>query len=235
MKRAIIKAMILILVLVLAGCEAETPPSNTKKTGPMVCLGDSLTAGYGASKPSEVDKSNSYPAFLEKKVTLNVINAGISGDTASGGLARVDKDVLANDPQVVIILLGANDFLKFKPATVSETKINLQAIIDKVKSEDRKIYLASFIGDAAWETSYLQTFPAIITPDIIALLASYKKIYAELWSENPSLGQISNIWKGIGKDQMSDPIHPNAEGYGIMADNIFSVIKPYFTENNLLK
>jgi acyl-CoA thioesterase I len=243
MKRAIVKAIILILVLVLAGCEVATPPLNTppsntqpsnpQKTGPIVCLGDSLTEGYGASKPSKVDKSNSYPVFLEKKVTIKVINAGITGDTAGDGLARVDKDVLANDPQAVIILLGANNFLKMKPA--SEAKISLQAIINKVKSEDRKIYLASFIGDADWEASYIETFPIIITPSIIALLADYKIIYAELWSENPSLVQISNIWKGIGKNQMSDPIHPNAEGYGIMAENIFSVMKPYLAENNLLK
>ena len=232
MKRAIAKAIILILVLVLAGCEAAAPPSKTQKTGPVVCLGDSLTEGYGASKPSEIDKSNSYPAFLEKKVKINVINAGISGDTSSGGFDRVDTDVLANDPQVVVILLGANDFLKLKPA--SETKRNLQAIINKVKSKDRKIYLASFIGDAAWEDSYLEIFP-IMPPGIIALLDDYKKIYAELWSENPGLGQISNIWKGIGINQMSDLIHPNAEGYSIMADNIFSAIKPYFVENNLLK
>ena len=234
MKRAMAKAIILILlVLVLAGCEeSTTSPSDTQKTGPIVCLGDSLTEGYGASKPSEIDKSNSYPAFLQKKVNINVINAGISGDTAGGGLARVDTDVLADDPQVVIILLGANDFLKLRPA--SETKKNLQAIINKVKSKDRKIYLASFIGDAAWEDSYLEIFP-IMPPGIIAFLEGYKKIYTELWSENPDLGQIPNIWKGIEKKQMSDLIHPNAEGYGIMADNIFSVMKPYLTENNLLK
>jgi acyl-CoA thioesterase I len=235
MKRTIIKATILILVLVLVGCEAAIPPPFIiKKTGPVVCLGDSLTEGYGASKPYKIDKSNSYPAFLEKKVTIKIINSGITGDTASGGLARVDTDVLAYDPQVVIISLGANDFLPPSLRPASETKKDLQAIINKVKSEDRKIYLASFIGDAAWEASYLETFP-IIPPDLIALLADYKKIYAELWSENPGLGQIPNIWKGIGKNQMSDPIHPNAEGYGIMADNIFSVMKPYFAENNLLK
>jgi len=234
MKRAIAKAIILILVLLLVGCEAATPPLNTQKTGPIVCLGDSLTEGYGASKPSEVDKSNSYPAFLEKKVTIKVINAGITGDTASGGLARVDKDVLANDPQLVIILLGANDFLPTSLRPASETKKDLQAIINKVKSEERKIYLASFIGDQTWEDSYLKIFP-IMPTGIIALLEDYRKMYNELWSENPGLGQISNIWKDIGENQMSDLIHPNANGYSIMADNIFSIMKPYFTENNLLK
>jgi len=232
MKRAIAKAIIILLFLALAGCGSETSTSNTQKTGSLVCLGDSLTAGYGASRPSEVDKSNSYPAFLQKKVTINVINAGISGDTAAGGLARVDKDVLSNDPQVIIILLGANDFFKLRPA--SDTKIDLQAIINKIKNKERKIYLASFIGDAAWEASYLQYFP-IMPPGLIALLDDYKKIYDELRSENKDIGYISNIWKGIEKSQMSDPIHPNAKGYSIMADNIFATIKPYLAENNLLK
>jgi len=117
----------------------------------------------------------------------------------------------------------------------SEAKENLQAIINKLKNEGRKIYLASFIGDKAWEDSYLETFPAIVTPAVTELLESYKKIYDDLWSENSDLGQISNIWKGIAKNQMYDPIHPNADGYKIMADNILSAIKPYLAENNLLE
>jgi len=226
MKRTIAKIIILILIFVLAGCD-------TQETGTMVCLGDSLTEGYGASRPFEVDKSKSYPAFLQQKVKLTVLNSGISGNTAADGLDRIDKDVLAKDPQVVIILLGANDFLRRKPA--NEAKSNLQAVINKISDMNRKIYLASFIGDAAWENSYLETYSFIITPEIIALLANYKKIYAELSSENKDIGYISNIWKGIGKDHMSDPIHPNAKGYSIMADNIFAEIKPFLAENNLLK
>jgi acyl-CoA thioesterase I len=238
MKRAIAKAIIIILILAFAGCGSETSTPNTPitpntpKTGPIVCLGDSLTEGYGASEPSKVDKSNSYPAFLQKKVKVNIINAGISGDTSGGGLARADKDVLSYDPQLVIISLGANNFLRLKPA--SEAKRDLQALINKIKNEDRKIYLASFIGDAAWQDSYLQTFP-IMPPGILALLEDYRKIYDELRSENKDIGYISNIWKGIGKNQMSDPIHPNAEGYSIMADNIFDEIRPYLAQNNLLK
>jgi len=224
MKRAIGKVIFLVIILLLAGCD-------TQETGTMVCLGDSLTEGYGASKPFEADKSNSYPAFLKKKVKLTVVNAGISGDTAAGGLARVDKDVLASNPQVVIILLGANDLFKLRPA--SDTKRDLQAIINKVKNKERKIYLASFIGDDAWEASYLETLQ-IIPPGITALLADYKKIFDELHSENTDIGYIANIWKGIGKNQMSDPIHPNSEGYNIMADNILAAIKPYLVENNLL-
>jgi len=226
MKRTIGKSIIMIIVLALAGCSIQ-------ETGTMVCLGDSLTEGFGASQPSVIDKKKSYPAFLQNKVKITVVNAGISGDTAAGGLARVDKDVLSKNPQIVIILLGANDFFHQSPA--SETKKDLQAIISKVKKENRKIFLASFIGDAAWEAGYLETFPALISSSVIALLADYKKMYSELRSENTDIGVISDIWKGIGKNQMSDPIHPNAEGYSIMADNIFTDIRSYLAEKNLLK
>jgi len=237
MKKITAKAIIMILVLVLAGCESPTSPEISspnppQETGQIVCFGDSLTEGYGSSKPFVVNKTKSYPAFLQQKVKATVVNAGISGDTTADGLKRVDTDVLAKDPQVVIILLGGNNFLHQRPA--NEAKKDLQAIINKIKNKNRKIYLASFIGDDAWEASYLETFP-VITPEIIALLASYKKIYAELGSENKDIGQISNIWKGIGKKQMSDFIHPNADGYSIMADNIFADIKPYLAEKNLLK
>jgi acyl-CoA thioesterase-1 len=233
MKSAAGKLIIMILILALTGCEDAAEPSNPpEETGPMVCFGDSLTEGYGASSPSVVDKTKSYPTKKKKKVKINIINAGISGDTASGGLKRVDEDVLAKNPQMLIILLGANDFLHLRPA--SETKKDLQAIINKIKNGSRKIYLASFIGDAAWEASYIETFPAIVTSIATALLADYKKMYAELCSENADIGQISNIWKGIGRSQMSDLIHPNAEGYNIMADNIFADIKPYLAEKNLL-
>jgi len=226
MKRTIIKFVIIILIFALAGCDIQD-------AGTMVCLGDSITEGFGASQPSAPDKTKSWPAFLQNKVKITVKNAGISGDTAADGLARVDKDVLSKNPQIVIILLGGNDFLRQRPA--SETKNDLQAIINRVKKEERKVYLASFIGDSAWEAGYLQSFPSLVTSSVMALLADYKKMYSDLRSENADIGVISNIWKDIGKDQMSDPIHPNAAGYSKMAENIFAGIQPYLAEKNLLK
>ena len=196
----------------------------------IVCFGDSLTEGYGSSKFGEADKSKSYPAFLQKKTRVPVLNAGISGDTAALGLSRARNDVLPENPQVVIILLGANDFFRLRPA--NDTKADLQKLLDLLKKENRKIYLASFIGDVSWETTVFRIIPGLAGH--FSLLAEYKKMFTELESENKELGFIPDIWTGVWGIHMSDPIHPNAEGYSIMADSIFKAIKPYLQANNLL-
>ena len=216
----------------ILGCDSSSDPvgDNVK---PIVCLGDSLTEGYGASKTGSIDRTKSWPAFLQEKVTVTVENAGISGDTAAEGLARLNKDVLAKDPQMVIILLGGNDFLQRQPA--NEAKRNLQSIIDRTRGENRIIYLASFIGDSSWEAAYFDIIPGTYITEITAYLNEYKKIYSDLRAENTDIGYIINIWEGIGPSQMSDPIHPNAEGYRKMADNIFNEIKPHLQVNGLLK
>jgi acyl-CoA thioesterase-1 len=250
-----IKAFIVILALVLVsiGCDTGTsasdnnePNDNNETNGnngagdnneqfdkrPIVCFGDSLTEGYGASIPGQVDKSKSYPAFLQSKVRVPVINTGISGDTAAGGLARVERDVLSHDPQAVIILLGANDFFRLRPANA--TKADLQNIITRVRDENRKIFLVSFMGGSSWENSLIDSIPGM-TPAVLSILISgYKRIYLELVLENPDVTFISDIWTGVWGVNMSDPIHPNAEGYRIMADHIFLGIKPYLLENNLM-
>jgi acyl-CoA thioesterase-1 len=155
-----------------------------------------------------------------------VVNSGISGDTAAGGLARIEKDVLAKDPGLVIIMLGANDFLQLRPRPAKETKADLQAIIDKTRAENRKIFLASFIGDASWEAAIFGTIPGLSSTAYAALLSDYKKMFSELTSENKDIGYIPNIWTGVWGIHMSDPIHPNAEGYEIIANTIFNAIKP---------
>jgi len=148
------------LALAFFGCETDA-----NDTPVIVCFGDSLTEGYGAgtgtAPPECIDKTKSYPAFLAKKVTAKVVNAGVSGDTPADGLARIDTDVLSYDPQVVVVGLAANDFLPlFYTATgsalaVSETQRNLEAIIDKLyagsSGAKRKVYLAKFYTDDVFE------------------------------------------------------------------------------------
>jgi len=234
MKRKICTTFIIVAILAgFFGCDNGDTGPDGNGGKPIVCLGDSLTEGYGASKPNSVDKTRSYPAFLGEKVTVTVVNAGISGDTTAGGLARIGKDVLAHNPQLVIILLGANDFTHMRPA--NEAKKDLQSIINNIRDGNRKIYLASFIGDSSWEASYISVIPGGLTLELEAYLGEYKKMYSELKSENTDIGYIANIWKGIENSDMSDLVHPNAEGYRKMADNIFNEIKPYLQVNDLLK
>ena len=224
-----------IIIFLIAGCSnGSTPASNPPiDDRAIVCFGDSLTEGFGASRPGSVDKSKSYPAFLQSKVNVNVVNAGISGDTTADSLARLEKDVISINPQMVIVILGGNDFLNRQSA--ANAKDNYKAIINRLKSENIKVYFAGFIGDADWEAEYLKMIPEFLVPDTLSRLNQYKDIYASLHSENPDIGYISNIWAGIGLSEMSDLIHPNEKGYKKMAETIFTEIKPYLQENSLVK
>jgi acyl-CoA thioesterase-1 len=133
--------MVLVFGLTVVGCNDGSTNGNSKDIT-LVCLGDSLTAGYGATTPGVDDKSKSYPAYLQKKANITVINAGVSGDTTAQGLARVDSDVLSHNPDIVIILLAGNDVGSGVP--ISTIQANLQSIINKVANGNRKIFLAQF-------------------------------------------------------------------------------------------
>ena len=223
MKR-IIALISLPLIFVLIGCDTGSSQDDTPPTGPIVCFGDSLTEGYGAGGLGAVDRSRSYPAFLQRKVAPEVVNAGISGDTAADGLVRVERDVLSRNPQMVIIFLGANDFLQRRPA--AETKADLQAIINRIRDGERKIFLVSFLGDLNWEANLTNSLAGVIFTQHGDLLSEYRRMFDELVSENNGLGFIPDIWTGVWGINMSDPIHPNAAGYEIIAETIFNAIRP---------
>ena len=133
----------------------------------LVCFGDSLTAGYGAAKPGEDDRTKSYPAFLQErfdgeKINILAENAGVSGDTTGMGLLRVENDVLAKDPGIVIIQFGANDLFKtvLEGANLlSTTESNLQGIIEKVNDGKRKIYLVKFYTEPVAKEMVLNLYP----------------------------------------------------------------------------
>jgi acyl-CoA thioesterase-1 len=223
---------IVLLFFVILGC------NNDYHTRPIVCLGDSLTEGYGATTTGSVDKTKSYPAFLQSKVKSTVVNAGVSGGTSAQGRFRMNDDVLAKNPKIVIVELGANDFFRQRP--VNDTKADLQAIITALKSGDRKIYLASFLGYEGMKDSFktvcmTNTGINMTADKFEELFSDYKAMFSTLQSENSDIGYIPNIWKDIWGVSMSDDLHPNATGYEIMANNIFAVMEPYLREQNLLK
>ena len=119
--------------------ETESVTSSSKKT--ILFFGDSITAGYGLE-----DTNNAYPAIIQTKIdalglNYQVINSGLSGETTSGGKSRIEW-VLNQDVDVFVLELGANDGLRGVP--LSETRANLQAIIDAVKTKNKttKIIMA---------------------------------------------------------------------------------------------
>jgi acyl-CoA thioesterase-1 len=211
------------------GCDNGDIHNNQGTT--LVCFGNSLTAGYGATTPGVDDKSNSYPAYLQSKINIPVINAGVSGNTTLQSLSRIDTDVLSKDPRIVIIELGANDLFQRIPITT--TRSNLQNIIDTLNDGNRKIYLARFYTDAI---ARAMANDIGITDYVVQtlLINQYNTMFNTLASSN-NVVLIDDIWDGVWGIHMSDSVHPNAAGYEIMANNYFKILQPYLQANGLLK
>lgn len=173
----------------------NAPPRNDT----IVAFGDSLTAGTGASPGMD------YPAQLSRLMGVPIVNRGVSGDTTADALARIERDVLALHPGIVIVILGGNDFLRHVDAAVAER--NLAEIIERLQAEGAVVVLGEIrgvfpMGD--YGTLYrrlARKYGAVLVPDIL----------------NDILTRPS---------RKSDPIHPNDEGYGIIAQRIAAAIKP---------
>lgn len=219
--------ILLVFALMIITCDDKKAVSNKPV---IVCFGNSLTIGHGASIPKEDDPENSYPSFLQKKINIPVINAGVTGDTTGEALARVNNHVLSKNPQVVIIELGANDL--FQMILPSITQNNLQKITDLLNDGSRKIYIAKFYTE-----EIARDLLSEIESDYdkqTAIIKIYDTMFETL-SESGNVELIEDIWAGVWGIHMSDTIHPNAKGYEIMADNYFNALLPYLKANGLLK
>jgi acyl-CoA thioesterase-1 len=159
----------------------------------VIAFGDSLTAGYGA-QPGE-----DYPSRVSAATGTPIINAGVSGDTTESALARIDRDVLHQDPRIVIVDLGGNDYLQNVPIATTET--NLRSIIEKIEGAGAAVILLGF------------RFPS--------LNADYEAMYERLAKSERCL-LVANVLSGIltHPELKSDEVHPNARGYQLMADRI---------------
>ena len=220
MKKGIRLVVALMAILILS-CnnndkksaeQTEDVPKDSatveKKT--IVFFGNSLTAGYGLS-PSEA-----FPAIIQKKIDSSdlpykVVNAGVSGETSSGGNSRIDW-ILRQPLDVFILELGANDGLRGIP--IPETKKNLQSIIDKVKAKypSAKLVLAGMQIPPNMGQQYATEF---------------RNIYSELAEKN-QMTLIPFLLEGVGgevKLNQGDGIHPTAEGHLIVAENVWQQLK----------
>ena len=201
--------MMRFLFCFLLGGLAIVSASETKT---IVCLGDSLTAGYGLPNP----EAQAYPALIQKKINAanlpwRVINAGISGDTTAGGLRRINW-VLRQRIDVLILALGGNDGLRgIDPAVTQE---NLIGIIDRARTRYPaiKIILAGMqmpanLG-ADYQARYRDTFPAVAK------------------AKNCEL--IPFLLEGVGGDpnlNQPDMIHPTAEGQERLAETVWESLQ----------
>jgi acyl-CoA thioesterase-1 len=176
----------------------------------IVILGDSLSAGYGV----RIDKS--WPSLLEKNIinnglTFEVINAGISGDTTSGGLYRLPKLLSRHEPQIVILELGGNDGLRGMSLKKVVRK-NLRAMIEMVRVSGGIPVLVGVELPPNYGEMYTSNF---------------KKIFVDLASEYDLVlvnGSIKDMTeRGL---MQSDGIHPNQDGHELIEQEVWLSLFP---------
>ena len=164
----------------------------------VVAFGDSLTAGYGAPKGS------AYPAVLAAKLGREVVNLGMSGETAAHAPSRL-PEVLAQNPHMVLIEFGANDFMQNR------------------RMEDALAAVAEIV-DAVQQAGAV----AVIVDTGAPGMGHYSRAYKKLAEEKGAVF-VPGILEGIfnKRQYKSDMVHPNAAGYEIVAERVYERIKPY--------
>lgn len=179
-------------------------PVEYSKDKIVVAFGDSLTVGYGVNPPGK-----NYVTYLSEYTEIPIVNAGKSGDTTSDALVRMKDDVLSYNPDVVLVLLGGNDFLEGYSEEV--VLANLRTIIKNLKKSDAKVIL---IGGSK------------------QIVPKYEKVFEKLVFENGIDGYVPDILGGIifRKDLLYDDIHPNTHGHEIIAQRILPVLERVLSE-----
>jgi len=179
----------------------------------LVAFGDSLTAGFGLA-PGEGFPEQLQKALAAKSNAIKIVNAGVSGDTTSGGLARLDWS-LGENADAVILELGANDALRGIPPEVSRD--NLEKMVLRLKEKGIKVLLAGMLAPPNMGNIYAQGF---------------NPIYADL-AEQHSVALYPFFLDGVAAQpdlNLDDGIHPTAEGIGIIVEKIMPSVEVLLTD-----
>jgi acyl-CoA thioesterase-1 len=196
-------------MVICLGITVGAQEKEEKRT--VLFLGDSLTAGYG------LDEERAFPTVVQAKIDslgmpFEVVNAGLSGETSSGGLRRVGW-LLRREVDVLVLALGANDALRGVPLEV--TRKSLQGIVDqtRAKYKDVKIVIAGMEAPPNLGDAYTDGFRAI---------------FQDLAKENDA-ALIPFLLAGVAGNaelNLPDRIHPTQEGHRIVAENVWQVLEP---------
>ena len=203
---------LLVLLLVLAGCDA--PPGEdailaAEEPPVILFLGTSLTAGYG------VLPHDAFPALVEERLREagaphRVVVAGRSGETSAGARARIDGE-LSSRVDVLVLESGANDLLQ--GTDPARTRRNLQAIIDTARARHPDIEIL-LLGIAAPEE--------LATPHA----RRFARIYPEL-AERNDVALVPSLLEGVAgvpERNLGDGVHPNPGGHRRMADTVWEAL-----------
>jgi len=188
-----------LLPLLVVACGPSLPPNLDSPGSTIVCLGDSITAGVGRGA------SPTFPDDLSRLLGAPVLNAGVPGDTAEQGLARLDS-VLARDPWLVIIELGGNDLLRRVPAKITETA--LRRIVSRVLAARAVPLLIEIRGPFGAER-YAAMFKRVASAYDAPLVADAL----------PDLEHQIRF--------KSDAVHLNGRGYERLAEVVAKRVRPW--------
>lgn len=209
----LVLAASLLAALALVGCEREAEEVEQVEeevyVGRIVAVGDSLTAGFG------LEESETYPAQLQRKLQedgrkFEVINAGVSGETSSGALSRLNW-ILTQNPDIVILEIGANDGLR--GLDLSVPRDNISKILQQLKESGVVTILAGM--NMVWNLGpqYTSEFNALYP----ALAKEYEVIFMPFFLQGVA---------AVAELNAEDGIHPNAKGYAVVVENLY----PYVIE-----
>lgn len=176
----------------------------------VVALGDSLTAGYGLPQAQGlVPQLQDWLAARGKDVV--VVNAGVSGDTTAGGLARLDWS-LTPDTDALIVALGANDMLRGLPPAQART--NLESILQQAQARELPVLLVGLAAPRNYGPEYKTAFDAIY-PDLAARYGTllYRNLFAPLVANGADPATVAPYFQ-------TDRLHPNRQGVAMIVEGL---------------
>lgn len=179
----------------------------------IVALGDSITAGYGLAQ------EQAWPALLQERLDARgyphrVVNAGVSGDTTAGGLARLDW-VFRQGVDVLIVALGGNDALR--GLETGQMRDNLRQIVERAQARGARVLLAGMHAPRNLGEDYTTRFHQVF----VDLAERYDVVF------------LSFLLEGVAMDpqrNQPDGIHPNAEGQRVVMENVWEELEPMLRE-----
>jgi len=208
---------ILVFFLSFSGCSSEsasndaasktaTAKQTTRKT--IVAVGDSLTAGLG------VDESAAYPAQLQRKLAgdgyyFNVVNAGVSGETSSGTLTRIEWVISTLKPDIIILETGANDGLRGIDPDI--LRKNLDRIVSVIRANNIEVLLSGMKILPNMGPEYSKAFA---------------RVYPEI-AQKHAIPLIPFFLEGVAGDprfNQPDRLHPTAKGYSRIVERIYPYV-----------
>lgn len=188
----------------------------------LICIGDSLTFGYG------LRKSEKWVTILGERLGWEVINAGINGDTSGGALVRLREEVIQQKPDMVLIMTGGNDYIA--GCDISAVKANITAMTMQCAAAGIKVYVSSEIP----------TIPEQVAPEWKAVVDfnEYNRKQKEICDWFPKYCRCFSYtyidlfrkWTeitGVSSEFYQDGIHPNKKGNEVFADIYYSELKKF--------